>query len=82
VGENSLLPIALHPNPASGNVSIEAPVQNGTILLIDQSGRIVYSNTFENGKHEIKLNSFAKGLYRVVLESGQLKSQKSLIINQ
>lgn len=82
IGENAIIPISLHPNPAMEVVLIEAPVQTGRIQLIDQAGKVVYTNNFENGKHEIKLNNFAKGLYRVVLESGQLKSQKNLIVNQ
>ncbi len=80
IEENTILPISLFPNPAMSEVTIETPIQKGTILCYDNAGKLVLSSVFENGKKIISVKDFANGIYKIVVQNESVKSQKTLYI--
>jgi len=60
----------LYPNPTNGDFTIE--LNNGlvkTVEILDMTGRMVYTNTTTSDKINCNLNSLAKGIYYVRVQS-------------
>jgi len=60
----------LYPNPTNGDFTIE--LNNGTVKtieILDMTGRMVYTNTTTSDKINCNLNSLAKGIYYVRVQS-------------
>ena len=72
VGEISTLAATVSPNPTTGSVAIEANAADGDVTVFDLFGRQVMSATLRNGRAELDLSAFAKGVYvaRISSEAG------------
>ena len=66
--------INIYPNPCSNSITIEGD-QIETILIKDLNGREV----IETNKKQIDISSLAKGIYSVVIISGNYRSVKKLV---
>lgn len=67
--------ISIYPNPVSDLLSIEAEFLSG-VTIMDINGKpIIYSD-----KHQIDVSSLAKGIYSVVIISGNYRTVKKLVI--
>jgi hypothetical protein len=59
-------PIRLYPNPANNKLHLELNREefiNGTILIIDPVGQVVYSNVLTSTKGTIPIAHLSSGLY-------------------
>ncbi len=66
-GERLLI---LYPNPTSGPLFIELPARkyiNGTVLVVDQTGRVLRRLEINSERGEINLGAYLPGIYTVVL---------------
>ena len=72
VGEISTLAATVSPNPTTGNVTIEANATDGDVTVFDLFGRQVMSATLHDGRAELDLSAFVKGVYvaRISSEAG------------
>lgn len=66
--------VNIYPNPCTNLLSIDGG-QIETIVIKDLNGRVV----METNKKEIDVSSLAKGIYSVVLISGNYRSVKKLV---
>ena len=64
--------MSVSPNPTSGSVSIETNVASGEIAVFDLFGRKITSAMLNEGRAEIDLSGYAKGIYvaRISSEAG------------
>lgn len=71
----------IYPNPSSGNFKIEMKetINDGTILISDMSGRIVYSEKIETQIVEIDMKE-KPGIYLVTIQTNGSKSVRKLTI--
>ena len=72
VDEMSVLAVNVSPNPTSSSVMVEATVGIGEVKVFDLFGRQVMSATLREGRAELDLSGFAKGVYvaRISSEAG------------
>lgn len=72
IDEGKALAAMVSPNPTSGSVAVEANVTDGEVTVFDVFGRQVMSATLQEGRAELDLSGFAKGIYvaRVYSEAG------------
>ena len=61
----------LYPNPTQGIVYVEAPAGT-TLEVYDLRGSKLLDAAVENGSHTLDLSSYAKGVYLLRLQSGDL----------
>ena len=66
------------PNPASTSVSIEFEEPH-TLSIFTLSGKQVYKK-FSDGRHNIDLRSFSKGIYILEIQSNYQKHRKKLVV--
>lgn len=76
---------AVFPNPNNGNFTIQLSeiIDNYTIQMIDQSGRVVYEKEFLNNtelSQNINFNAASTGVYFVKINSGSAIEVKKIII--
>lgn len=72
--------IAVYPNPFSGMLTLQTDAnETVTILLFDQVGRVVLSQTMQGGMHTVNTNDLAKGVYYLRLTSGTHSLQAKVI---
>jgi hypothetical protein len=61
--------IAVFPNPASGNLNINAE-EGSTVILYNSLGVLVKEGTIENGRVQMDVSSLTKGIYVVKVNKG------------
>jgi hypothetical protein len=75
---------SVYPNPAKDNANIvfEQVVNEGTITLLDLSGRAVYTTSFAGGATNLTLNlvDLAAGTYIVKLDANDISNFSQIII--
>ncbi|MBH83131.1 MAG: hypothetical protein CMP70_00450 [Flavobacteriales bacterium] len=69
---------SVFPNPASSSVNVEYDEPH-TISIINLSGKQVYKN-FSEGRLNIDLQSFSKGVYILETKSNYQKHRKKLVV--
>ena len=71
----AIAPMALRPNPTSGQTTLTGTVQSqqGHLMVVDPIGRIIQSQELPNGTFWLQLDfaNRATGLYQVVLQDGK-----------
>jgi hypothetical protein len=79
--ENLTNTINVYPNPTSGIVTMNfgKEITNGKVELIDAQGRIVLTNEVNGENHTLDINSFAAGIYTVVLIDEKATQQVRII---
>ena len=70
VNEQGLGDIKLYPNPTSGNVSIMAEGMK-QIQVVNMMGQVLITQPVEADEATIDLGSFDKGMYMVIVTTGQ-----------
>ena len=72
VGEMSTLAATISPNPTTGKVMVEANVNEGQVVVFDMLGKQMLTALVSNGRAELDLSAFAKGVYvaRITSEAG------------
>jgi hypothetical protein len=82
LNENSYSNLKLYPNPSSGFVFLEIPInQDGILTLYDVTGRVILLNNIEEGIKQISvdLSNFDSGLYYCRFTSKTFSYLASLI---
>lgn len=54
--------VAVYPNPSKGLFTVEL-ASTSQVIIVDALGKVVYTQTLENGKHSVDISKFANGLY-------------------
>ena len=72
IGETSSVEAVVSPNPTNGKVMLEANVTEGEVAVFDMMGKQVAFATLNNGRAELNLSAYAKGVYvaRITSEAG------------
>lgn len=72
IGETSSVKAVVSPNPTNGKVMLDANVSEGEVAVFDTMGKQVAFATLNNGRAELDLSAFAKGVYvaRITTEAG------------
>jgi hypothetical protein len=72
VGEQSALAATVSPNPTTGRVMVEANANEGQVVVFDMLGKQMLTASVINGRAELDLSAFAKGVYmaRISSEAG------------
>lgn len=71
--------LKVYPNPASGNFTVEAPV-NSQIALIDIAGNLIHQQTVVNPVTTIDLSGVGAGLYLVRVVDGSSVRTIKLVV--
>ena len=71
---NSQLFVSVYPNPSNGEYTVEL-LNTSNVSVVDVLGKIIYTQTLQDGKHSFNLNNFNNGLYILKVESnGDVKT--------
>lgn len=70
---------ALYPNPASGQVTVDAPAA-GWVAVLDQSGRVVLRREVSGGRTPLSVADLPAGAYFVRLTTGGETQVRKLIV--
>ena len=72
VGEQSNLVATVSPNPTNGILTVAANVAEGEVAVFDMMGKQLLTASVVDGRTEIDLSAFAKGIYvaRISSEAG------------
>ncbi len=71
IRERVLEQVAIYPNPASGFLNINNPLQELHITLTDISGRTLLRRKMGKGTHTIGIGHCAAGVYELLLSTGK-----------
>jgi hypothetical protein len=63
--------VSIYPNPASGQVTIEAPVSIQKLAVYDLTGKMVYQVETMQQKVQFNLDFLERGIYLVQLQTSQ-----------
>lgn len=84
---NNLVNLSVYPNPNNGVFNLSFTTQNTdnvTITVFDLTGRAVYTQNMANFSGDytgtIDLSTTAKGVYTLVAESGNVKTNKKVVV--
>ena len=69
--------VKVYPNPTTADFTIE--ITQGLIgeeyLIMDYSGRILKSGTFESNKEKVELEMFSRGVYLIQIKNTNIKQR-------
>ena len=70
--ESSSVTASVSPNPTTGSVKVETNAADGEVVVFDLFGRQMKSATLNEGRADLDLSTFAKGVYvvRIASETG------------
>ncbi|GEM_PF-1119410 len=69
----------LYPNPTQGDIYINS-AEAVTVILLDNVGRVVYSNAVAGKEHRLTLSRLAKGIYTVKLTGENGSAYEKIIL--
>lgn len=80
--QNNQNSFAVYPNPAKEIAYIESTQAYCNIEIIDVTGKVVYTQNFQNGvnKHSVSTSNFAQGVYFVKINSSNTITTQKLVI--
>ena len=55
--------VALYPNPAKNNITINSNLENGRIEILDVTGKLIVTERFNQQTFNMNISSFKNGLY-------------------
>lgn len=72
--------VQIYPNPSSGKVNIKMP-ENSKIVVVDFTGKSIYSSNYNSEKDIVILENLSKGMYflKVFTEVGNQETVKFII---
>ena len=77
--------IEIYPNPASDfiNISFVAPLENISVAIYDQLGRVIFQKEYASVRSEeqISLEGISEGIYYVQISSEASKMTKKILLN-
>ena len=80
VEELESLGITLYPNPSNGIFKLEGDNLPGSVIkIMDLSGRVLLEQKISNSVETINFDS-GKGLYLIVIDTGERKVKAKLVI--
>ena len=83
VKTKSLSSLFLYPNPAQTAINVQGleSFMNGTLQLLDASGRILFSTEIDNAQFNLSLEEYARGIYFVQFQKGKQNISKKLMLH-
>jgi len=73
------LEVSIYPNPSHGQFTISHPTNNSVITIVDISGRLIFNTQLK--QNEISVHIEQKGVYFILIETGQAKMTRKLIVH-
>ena len=73
--------ISIFPNPSSENIKITSNQNKFELSLYSVVGKIVKTQTINNGKADINISNLEKGIYILKVNMNGTIQQKKIIIN-
>lgn len=73
--------IQFYPNPSSGIVFIETQF-HGMLNVVDVFGKIVFTGSMKNGRNQLDLTAFSKGVYSFIFDSEGTKQSTLRFIKE
>jgi len=70
---------SVYPNPASEKFFIELPAE-GTVSIFDITGKNVYENSLPQGRNELNVSQYQKGVYILQYSTGSFANTTKIII--
>jgi hypothetical protein len=77
--DDNNLGMVIYPNPSNGLFTVEAP-EKGVIAIYDVFGKLLWSNTFKQGKNSCNLEFLASGNYLIKFKSDNAVSTARITI--
>jgi hypothetical protein len=59
--------ITVYPNPTTGELNIDLPMQQANLMLFDINGKLMYQQTATNQHQQLDLSNYPKGFYMLVV---------------
>jgi hypothetical protein len=81
ITENTLLKVALWPNPNAGLFNIEME-RTGNLILYNNLGDVILRQDLNEGLNQINKHEIAYGLYFAVIHSGDQIIKKEIVIRE
>jgi len=74
--------ISVFPNPSSGifNLSVDRVMTDGTVTVMDYTGKEVLKTSYLESGASIDLSGFKKGIYLVTIKSNDVSATKTIIL--
>ena len=82
INEMSATEISLSPNPGNGQFVIQTQITEGTLEIIDLSGKVVYTQEFNHQNTTINASSLYDGMYFIKLHNQTSIAVEKLIIRK
>lgn len=83
ISEQSLFSAFIYPNPASSLVHVIPSLEGKySVQIIDNSGRVIIDNVYENSICELNINHLSSGNYFIQVNSGKYNYTEKLIVNK
>lgn len=82
IDENNILSaVNVYPNPFSENLTIDltSVSEPVSVQIFDLAGKLLKSTENQSGKLEINMAGLAKGMYQVILRSGDAKTVQRIV---
>lgn len=70
----------IYPNPATKNLTIEHGVTNGSMALLDISGKTIWTGKLENTVDQIDVSDVQAGMYILVVKGNQPTITRKLVV--
>jgi len=70
------------PNPANTNVNLTNIPSNGTVRIMDITGKVIYTNQPINDVLIIEIANWVNGIYIIQVEQNGAIAQKKLVVNK
>lgn len=81
IDENEALDFNIYPNPTTGelNITFATTVSNGTIQVIDATGRLLMERNIQNSQLSLDLSGFENGMYFIKSTSNGISTTKRVV---
>ncbi len=77
---NVLAGTDIYPNPASNELNIRVPAGKFSYTLYNYAGQLITKGQSDDNTAQLKLDAYARGLYLVIIESGNNQIHKKVLI--
>lgn len=82
IDEISLTGISVSPNPTDGQFTLSAKIAEGTVEIIDLSGKVVFTQKFSTQNNFIDASALNEGMYFIKVQNQSSVAVEKLIITK
>ena len=82
IDEVTNLDISLSPNPSNGYFTLQSALSDGTMEIIDLSGKVVFKQNIDGQKMAIDVANLNEGMYFIKLYNNNQSSVEKMVIRK